>query len=270
MANKLILTADLIRTQLRLMRTNAELSQDEYGKLAHFSGSMVSAVELGQRPLDADYLARADKIFKTGNLFVSLLSLAERDGEPIWFRPWLDAERVAKQLRCFEPNLIPGLLQTPAYARAILRGADDTRTEEEVETLVNARISRQAILTQEHPPQFVAVIEETALRRFVNGYEKVMAEQLLHLLNMAERPHIHVHVLPSNAGLHAGLSGPFVLSRSEEGGWVGHLENQLGGSVVDRTEDVEALLGRWESVRNVALPAGQSLGLIKEIVRPWI
>ncbi|GAB3972283.1 Scr1 family TA system antitoxin-like transcriptional regulator [Plantactinospora veratri] len=269
MSKKLILTADLIRTQLRLMRGNAGLSQDEYGKLAHFSASMVSAVELGQRPLDADYLARADKIFKTGNLFVSLLLLAERDGEPIWFRPWLDAERVAKQLRCFEPNLIPGLLQTPAYARAILRG-DDTLTEDEVEQLVTARMTRQAILTQERPPQLVAVIEENALRRFVNGYEKIMAEQLLHLVTLAERPHVHVHVVPASVGLHLGLSGPFVLARSTDGGWVGHLENQLGGTVVDRTEDVEILLARWESVRNVALPTGQSLDLIKEIAQPWI
>ena len=269
MTRKLVPTADLIRTQLRRMRNAAGLSQEDYGKLAHYSGSMVSAVELGQRPLDAVYLARADEIFQTGDLFVSLLLLAERDGEPTWFRPWLDAERVAKQLRWFESNLIPGLLQTADYARAILRLVD-TLTEDEVEQAVSARLARQAILAQERPPQLVAVIEESALRRFVNGYEKIMAGQLLHLLAWAERPHIHVHVLPATVGLHLGLSGPFVLARSEDGGWVGHLENQLGGTVVDGTEDVETLLARWESVRNEALPRRQSLDLIKEIVQPWI
>jgi len=261
-------TADLIRAQLRRMRNAAGLSQEEYGKRAHYSGSMVSAVELGQRPLDAVYLARADEVFGTGGLFVSLLKLAERDGEPLWFRPWLDAERAAKQLRCFEPTLIPGLLQTEGYARAIIRG-DTTLTEDEVENLVAARLARQAILTQDHPPQLTAVLDESALRRFADGYAEVMAGQLVHLVACAGRPHISVHVIPAQVGLHIGLSGPFVLARSEDGGWVGHLENQLGGAVVDRTEYVATLLDRWESVRNVALPAWQSTDLIEEVMKPW-
>lgn len=173
MATKPVPTADLIRAQLRRMRNVAGMSQEDYGKRAHYSGSQVSAVELGQRPLDEVYLTRADEIFETGGLFVAMLELAKRDGEPTWFRPWLEGERNATQLRCFHPTLI-------------------------------------------------------------------------------------------------GLSGPLVLGRSADGGWVGHLDDQLGGHMADRTEDVETLLATWESVRNDALPSRQSLDLIKEIVRPWI
>jgi transcriptional regulator with XRE-family HTH domain len=261
-------TADLIRDQLRRMRGTARLNQEEYGKRANYSASMVSAVELGQRPLDEVYLARADKVFGTGNLFISLLKLAARDGEPTWFRPWLEAERVATQLRCFEPMLIPGLLQTEDYARAVIRG-DVRLTEDEVEALVAARLARQAILEQEHPPQLTAVLDESALRRFSEEHATVMAGQLAHLIQRAKQPNVSVHVIPTKVGLHIGLSGSFVLARSDDGGWVGHLDNQLGGTVVDRTEDVETLLARWESVRNVALPTWQSIELIEEVMRPW-
>ncbi len=192
----------------------------------------------------------------------------QRDGEPSWFRPWLDAERGAAQLRCFGPALIPGLLQTADYARAIFR-CDTRLNEEQVERLVSARLERQAILDRDDPPQLIAVLDASALDRFADGYDKIMAGQLLHLVACAERPHISVHVLPTGVGLHVGLAGPFVLARSADGGWVGFLDNPLDGVVVDRTEDVATLLDRWENVRNDALPRRQSIELIKEIVRPW-
>ncbi|MBE1488561.1 helix-turn-helix domain-containing protein [Plantactinospora soyae] len=268
MADEPTPTADLIRAQLRRMRATAGLSQEEYGKRAHYSASMVSAVELGQRPLDEVYLARADKVFGTGDLFVSLLKLAARDGEPTWFRPWLEAERAAKQLRCFEPMLIPGLLQTEDYARAVIRG-DVTLTDDEVNALVASRLARQAILDREHPPQVTAVLDESALHRFTEESATVMAGQLTHLITFARQPNVSVHVIPTKVGLHIGLSGSFVLARSDDGGWVGHLDNQLGGTVVDHTEEVEVLLARWESVRNVALPTWQSVELIEEVMKPW-
>jgi len=251
------------------MRTTAKLSQEEFGKRTHYSASMVSAVELGQRPLDAAYLTRADGVLGTGDLFVRLLELAKRDGEPVWFRPWLDAERTATQLRCFESNLIPGLLQTANYARAIFRG-DTSLTEEQIEELVAARMARQAILDRAEPPQFTAVLDEAALDRSAEECVPVLAEQLTHLLACAERPNVSIHVLPRSVGLHIGLTGPFVLARSADGGWVGFMDNQLEGVVMDRTEEVAALLARWESVRNEALPRRQSIELIKELVRPWI
>jgi transcriptional regulator with XRE-family HTH domain len=253
-------TVDLVRAQLRRLRLKADLNQEEFGRKIHYSASMVSAIELGQRPLDRLSLARADEVLETGGLLVSLLDLAKRLGEPVWFRPWLEAERNADQLRCFQPTLIPGLLQTENYARAVLR-FDDTRSEHEVEQQVAARLARQSILTGENPPQFIAVLDEAALRRT----DAIMAEQLAHLLKMAELSHIHIHLIPLGTGLHVGLSGPFALARSADGGWVGHLENQLGGVVVDREDGLATLLARWESVRNEALPSRQSIKLIKEV-----
>ncbi|WP_307804241.1 helix-turn-helix domain-containing protein [Micromonospora echinofusca] len=261
-------TADLIRAQLRRLRTVAGLNQEEFGKLVHYSSSKVSAVELGQHPLDEAFLARADAVLDSGDLLVSLLELARRDGAPSWFRPWLDAERAAEQLFCWEPSLIPGLLQTPNYARAVLR-LDTTLAEAEVDQRVATRLDRQAILDRAQPPQYIVVLDESVLRRCGEGFTLLMAEQLGHLLACAEKPHISVHVVPADAVLHLGLSGPFTLARSTAGGWVGHLEHQLGGILIDNDEEVARLIQIWESVRNDALPRRQSIDLIKEVVETW-
>ncbi|MCX4387282.1 helix-turn-helix transcriptional regulator [Micromonospora peucetia] len=258
--------AAFILGEIRRARGGAGMTQETFGRGAGFSASHVSAVEGGTRALTIDFIKGADRALRTGGLFERLVASL---GAPSWFLPWLDAERTATQLRYFEPNLIPGLLQTDAYARAVLR-LDPRLSDDEIERRVMARVERQVILTREPPPQLVVVVDEQAIRRAGEGSEKVMAEQLTHLLACAERPHISVHVVPADVGLHAGLSGPLSLARLAGGSWVGHLENQLGGDVVDRPEKLDTLFDRWESVRTEALPRRQSLNLIKEVVSPWI
>ncbi|PWR09488.1 DNA-binding protein [Micromonospora acroterricola] len=261
-------TAELIRAQLRRLRLRAELSQEEFGKLVHFSGSQVSAVELGQRPLDRFFLRRADEVLGTGGLLMSLLKLAERDGQPSWLRPWLEAERQAQQMRCYQPTIVPGLLQTENYARAVIR-SDNTISGDEVEKRLAVRMDRQTLLCQADPPVYVAVVEETVLRRADESFQALMAEQVTRLVECADRPHISIHIIPSDIPMHVGLVGPFALARGGDGGWVGHLETQLGGEVVDRDEDVAILLARWESVRSQALSQRQSVELMKEVMTSW-
>ena len=220
-------TADMIRAQLRRLRIAAGMSQEDFGRLVHYSGSMVSALELGQRPLDRLFLARADEVLTTGGLLVYLLKLAERDGQPSWFRPWLDAERTARQLRCFQPTLIPGLLQTENYARAVIR-CDDLLSDDEVDAESTPAWTASPSLQQPEPPQFIAVVDEraAALRRRMRG---LMVEQLTHLIACVDDRRQRAHDSGRN-WVHIGLSGPFTLARGADGGWVGHLENQLAGS----------------------------------------
>ncbi|MET7469041.1 DUF5753 domain-containing protein [Micromonospora sp. NPDC005686] len=219
-------TAELIRTQLRRLRLRAELSQEEFGKLVHFSGSQVSAVELGHRPLDRFFLRRADEVLGTGGLLMSLLTLAERD-------------------------------------------TDDMLAEQEAERRLAVRLDRQAVLAVADPPKFVAVIEETVLRRADESFRGLMSQQVAHLIEASSHPHIAIHIIPADVGLHIGLTGPFTLARGADGGWLGYLENQLGGTVIDKDEDVAILLSRWESVRSEALSRRQSIELMKEVVESW-
>ncbi|WP_433351116.1 DUF5753 domain-containing protein [Micromonospora sp. CA-111912] len=246
------------------MGMNANLSQEEFGRMVHYSASLVSAVDTGTRPLDRVFLARADEALKSGDLLVTLLRIAERDREPSWFKPWLEAERTARQLRLYETTLVPGLFQTENYARAVLR-FNDTFSEAEVERQVAARLARQDILTRQDPPQVVVVLDEGVLSRTAEGLSGIMVEQVGRLIELAELPHVHIHLIPRVTGLRIGSSGPFALARSADGGWVGHLEHQLGGAVVDDEDGVAALLARWENVRTEALPRRQSIDLTKEM-----
>ncbi|WP_432050432.1 helix-turn-helix domain-containing protein [Verrucosispora sp. NA02020] len=261
-------TADLIRAQLRRLRVAAGLSQEEFGKQVHYSPSMVSAVETGSRPYDRSLLARADEVLRSGGLLVALQRIAEREGQPSWFLPWLDAERMARQLRVFQPTLIPALLQTEGYARAVIR-CDDLLSDEEVDRRVAARLDRQTVLTQPEPPQLIAVVDEAVLHRREERFWPVMVHQIEHLIACAERTQVSIHVVPLGVGVHIGLSGPFSLACSEEGGWVAIMENQLTATPTDSETDLATLLARWETVRNEALSRQQSIELLDRVAKSW-
>ncbi|MER7333294.1 MULTISPECIES: Scr1 family TA system antitoxin-like transcriptional regulator [unclassified Micromonospora] len=115
----------------------------------------------------------------------------------------------------------------------------------------------------------VAVIEEAVLRRADESFRGIMTQQITHLTQCVERPHLSVHVIPAEVSTHVGLAGPFTLALGGDGGWVGHLENQLGGTPVDKDEDVAIVIARWESVRSKALPRRQSVELMKKVITSW-
>ncbi|WBB46689.1 helix-turn-helix transcriptional regulator [Verrucosispora sp. WMMA2044] len=260
---------ELIRTQLRRLRAAAGMNQEEFGRRTNYSASLVSAVEVGTRPLDRPYAKRADEVLQTGGMFEELLRTAEVLRQPSWFLPYLEAERNARQLRCYQPTLVPGLLQTERYARAVIR-TDAALTEAGVERRLANRMARQAVLEQDDPPQLVAVIDEVVLRRVDEELKDVLVEQVHHLMELATRPNISVHLVPTGVGMHIGLTGPFTLARGADGGWVANLETQLGGVLADKDDDLTALLSRWETVRNEALSGRQSIELMKDVVKPWI
>ncbi|GGO31999.1 helix-turn-helix domain-containing protein [Micromonospora parathelypteridis] len=257
--------AAFIVGEIRRARGAAGMTQEAFGRGAGFSASHVSAVEGETRALTMDFIKGADRAFKNGGLFERMVG---KLGAPSWFLPWLDAERTATQLRSFQPNLVPGLLQTEAYGRAVIR-CNETLSEDEVEKRLAHRIDRQAILTKTNAPQFVTVIAESVLRRASADFQDTMAGQIKQLTTLAERPNISVHVLPDEVSMHVGLTGPFSLARLPDHKWVAEMENQLGGVVVDRDDDVDTLVSRWEMVRSEALPRRQSLVLMKEVETSW-
>ncbi|MGN9807601.1 helix-turn-helix domain-containing protein [Micromonospora sp. L32] len=190
-----------------------------------------------------------------------------RRRDPIWFRPWQEIEREAVSLRWFEPSVLPGLLQTEAYARAVLSDAG-LIPRGDVERHLAARLARQGILKRDDPPQFTAVVDEAVLRRPVGG-RATMYEQLRALVTTCAEPHIRVHVVPSTVGVYAGLNGPFVIANSHDHRIAGYLDNQLQGQVVSDPEDIAAMMAAWENVRGEALSHWQSVDLITEVAETW-
>ena len=253
--------------ELRQARTGAGMSQEDLGRAINYSSSLVSAVENGQRPPMTEYLMSVDRALNTGGLFERLLTdLVSIDRAPVWLRDWIVFEREALLLRWFQPLLVPGLLQTEEYARAVLEwgGLLDPG---EVERSVASRMERQEILDRPKPPHFIAIIDESVLRRFV-GSTEIMAAQCDHLTASAERNNVYLHVLPASAGAHAGLAGAFILAKAP-GYEVAHLDNNLRAVVVDQRDPVDTLIRKWEALRGEALPRSQSIAKIKEAATSW-
>lgn len=267
MADRPMSTSNFLVRELRHARSAAGLSQEDLGKAINYSSSLISAVEKGQRPPTEEYLALVDRALGTGGLFGRLLKeVVSLDWAPVWLRDWIVLEREATLIRWFEPSLVPGLLQTEAYARAVL-GWGGLMDAAEVEQRVASRLERQEILARPKPPQFVAIIDESVLHRPVGG-AAVMAEQCERLIADAQRPHIAVHILPVAAGGHAGLAGGFIIAKSDDM-QVAHVDNSVHAQVIEKRDVLDSLIPKWEALRGEALPRGQSIELIRDVAKTW-
>ncbi|MFY1688433.1 helix-turn-helix domain-containing protein [Plantactinospora sp. WMMB782] len=255
---------DDLRKTIRRERNRKGLTQDQAGAAVSVSASSIGAFETGRMVPMPDTARALDALFETGTEIQEMSAKARVDGVAPWLRPWTDNERQATLLRWFEHSLIPGLLQTEAYARMILAAGPHRR--DKLDELTAARMARQtAALDRDDPPTLVAIIGEAALRL---GDGALMKDQLEHLVDVGHRPNVHIRVLPMSAGLHAGLAGAFVIASlpGANSPRLAYLDDQLRGRTVADTEEVGELDRTWESLSALALPCGQSRDLILRIV----
>jgi hypothetical protein len=176
----------------------------------------------------------------------------------------IDFEAKATRIQNYEALVVPGLLQTAEYARAIIQGVAPTVSEIELNNLVAARMARQTVLTRANAPQFFAVVDEGALRRPV-GEPGVMHRQLHHLLGVAEQPHVTLRVVPLVAGAYAGLQGPFVVLEFAEEPALVFMENHGTGLFLEEEVDLAAYRLALGTVRHVALAPAATTELIAQI-----
>jgi Predicted transcription factor, homolog of eukaryotic MBF1 len=246
---------------LKFLRAMSGLTQERVAERLNVSTSLIAKFETGRLVPMPDTAAQIDKLYGSGDLVQELSADARRSGPPEWFRQWPDLEREATSLRYHQPTYVPGLLQTEAYARAVL--TTGLLTPDEVEANLAIRLERQvAVFTREKPPVCTFIIDELALLR---GDPAVMKEQLLHIAEMAERPRIFIHVVPRSAGLYAGQMGYFVLASLPGGGDAAYLEDPVGGRVISDPEKLDEFSCLWDAVHSVALPRDMSQDLIRRM-----
>ncbi|MFY1673813.1 helix-turn-helix domain-containing protein [Plantactinospora sp. WMMB334] len=251
--------------ELRLTREARGMTQEDLSRHIPWASSTIGMIESGRRKPPPGFWDAVDAALQTGG---ALGRLALRLGSPQWFVEWSGAEENAASLRSYEALVVPGLLQTEAYARAVLTDAGLTSLEE-AERRLAVRLARQAVLTRPDPVDFTAVLDEGLLHRPVGG-AAVMREQLEALVAAAALPHVRLHVVPASVGAYAGLNGPFVIATAPDRTEAGYLDNQLAGDVVERATDLAALQRAWEAVRSEALPQQQTIELIREVAEKWI
>lgn len=256
---------------LTFFRNRAGLTVDQLGALVYLSPSQLRKVEGGTRAPSDDLVSRCEAIPEMQchgalrELYDSMVDYLKVGIFPGWFQGWPGKEAAAVRLRSFQLVVLPGLMQTERYARAII----STRvgiTADEIDDEVAARIERQAILEREKPPILWIILDEGVLRRPV-GSKEIMREALTHLLEMAHRPNIVAQVIPLDAGAHEGLRGPFVIAEFRDAPDVAYQDTPVSGQIIEDVDAIKELARTSEALQRVTLPETQSLRKIEETIR---
>lgn len=248
-------------------RKAANLTQECLAEITQFSRSLLGFIERGERTPSRNFAQRCDDALKAGGELVRLWEHATRDASPRWFRGWLDVEQEARALHTWQPLVVPGLLQTEEYARAVIRGEPGI-SERQVERAVAARMERQEIFTCADPPLFRAVLDEGVLHRPIGGRE-VMRRQLEHLVAAVESPRIGVQIVPLELGMTTGILGGFVIAQLPGSSDTVYIDSATNGHVTNRLEDVEVIQSRYDALRAEAQPRHASIALIREAEKLW-
>jgi len=265
--------------ELRALRTSAALTSGEAARLVGWHQSKVSRIETGAsgvKPADVRLLLDAYGVADSQlrELLLVLAGSDEDGGRHHWwhayrgilpptYRDFISLESQASAMRTLETSVVPGLLQTPEYARAVTRAAVDGLDDERLDALVEVRLARQDVLRSDRPLELSAVLDEAVLHREIGGPD-VMARQRERLLEAALLPQVRLQVLPFTAGAHVGVTGPFVIfsfsSTSDLDVVV--LDHLTSSLYLERKEDLRAYTEAFDALRIHALSPEESLDYI--------
>ncbi|MFD4032272.1 helix-turn-helix transcriptional regulator [Streptomyces sp. NPDC058637] len=240
------------------------MSQEALGTKIGFSKSQVAMVERGQRPPKGNFIPGADESLGARGALVAVAPKLCVNALPHWFTGFAEEESEAVARHEYENQVMPGLLQTGAYARAVLSGRYPTYDDEDVEAKVAARLARQSLLSRKRLPDISFVLETIALTRPIGGH-RVRKEQLLHLLEVTQLRHVKIQLMSPERQSHPGLDGPFVLLENAERRQLAYVEGQGGSLYVTQQPDLGNLFGKYGLLRAQAYSPEESLEMIEKM-----
>lgn len=264
-------------SELRRLREAADLTIEEVGALLECSASKISRIETGRvgvtprdvRDMLAAYGAAQDTLDE-------LVQLAREARRKAWWDEFGDIapgryvgfEADAESVRTYQGLMVPGLLQSEGYTRALIRGVLPDAAPAEVDRRITLRKARQALLLEEDPLRLHVVIDEAALRRLVGG-PKVMAEQLWRLNEVGKLPNITLQVASFESGGHAGMDGPFVILAFPErlDPDVVYIESKRGDVYLEEPSDVAGYSDMFARLCTQSLDPAASSALIERVAR---
>jgi transcriptional regulator with XRE-family HTH domain len=250
----------LFGSELRRLRIEAGYTQQQLGSRAGLSPAMVGALERASRVPRADYADVFDTLLATGGVLSRVWQDASSRREvPHWFQDALALERRARVIREFEILVVPGLLQTTDYARALETASQHYPDAEKVEQLVTRRTGRWSNLREDLATQFVI---PAGVLRYVIGTPEVMADQMMFLQKRAQEDGVRIQILENAPGLAARY--PFRLMTLNQQP-VAYVEHADGGSVVDHPDRVRTLEEVFHHLQAESLPSQESLTLIRKM-----
>lgn len=268
--------AKRLGSYLRELREDHHLSAATVAARIGKHRSTVHRIENGQTKPDTGLIKELLGVYGVDEAHkLALLDLAENAWQRGWWQEYgtvLDdtfacLEDAAYLIQSWQVQLVPGLLQTEDYARALFSAGSPQPGRDEIEQRVDARIRRRKLLRRTPAPHLHAVLGETALRQEIGGPE-TMTAQLHHLLEMGECDNVTIQALPFAAGAHLGVSGPFVIFDFEhdDDPAVSHTENLSGSAYSESEAALVRFRLAWGDIVNAALPPGESASLIGALI----
>ncbi|MCG7206800.1 helix-turn-helix domain-containing protein [Streptomyces arenae] len=261
-------SSDSLRTfgaVVQALREHAGLSREGFAEQVRFSKHTVASIELGRRMPDESFVEAAEgALGNTGALRRAAAHLARQPGLAAWFRRWARMEATALTLYTYECRLIPGLLQTEAYARTLFTQQLPPLDDTQIEAQWTARAERQRLLRERPNTAFSFILEEGVFLRRTGGTE-VTRELIDHVLRLAELRNVEVQVMPQVQETHAGLHGPMRLLETPENRCFAYCEGQESGQLIADPKVVSVLQMRYARMRSQAHTMRDSVGLLQRM-----
>jgi transcriptional regulator with XRE-family HTH domain len=255
--------AALFGARVRRLRRAAGLTQAELAAKTYVVSTRITQIERASGARPTLELARAlDAALGADNLLIDLWPYVYREAFPDWSRAFMAHSARAVSISEYAAHVVPGLLQTRAYARAVLSVGHSLRGEDHLAERLTARLARQERLHTPDRPELWVVLDEAVLRRPV-GDRSVMQEQLARLLHVAKEPHITLQVLPFDQGAHGVMGGSLTLLTLPDGTEVAYTEGAHFGQLVEDPAEVRRFSVTYDRLRAAALPPLMSLDMIR-------
>ncbi|MFG2598686.1 Scr1 family TA system antitoxin-like transcriptional regulator [Streptomyces sp. NPDC048462] len=258
----------LLGAELRHRREAAGLSQSDLGAPLFLSGSFIGQLESGVRRMQMDQAEKFDEILDADGFFVRNCAALKKSKYPEHFAEAAEAEARAETIREYAPQLIPGLLQTEGYARAVFRDGLPTATERTIDELVAARLERAQLLAHPTVPMLWVVLDEAVLRRKVGG-PAVMAEALRHIAGLIGQHRAIVQVLPFSEGGHAAMGGGLKLMAFSDAPPLAYLDSLGSGQLLDDPLTVRKYELTYDLLMAGACSPSESLALIESVAEDY-
>ncbi|WP_435597416.1 helix-turn-helix domain-containing protein [Streptomyces anulatus] len=260
--------ARMVAEVARTLRIQRGWTQEQLGRELGYSAAAVSAMETCAQPASDAMLVELERVLGNGTgVFETARRFMRMEKYPLQFQDYALLEQAAISLQLFATNVIHGLFQTEAYARALIGGGCPPLSEQRVEELVQLRMERTVLFDRDPLPMIEIIIDEAVLRRVIGG-EEVMREQLLHLVECARRRNVTLLVLPLDAGKYgeyAGDRGSMNLVETSAHEHLVYLEPQDESLLISDPAKVSTYAQRYAKIRSQALGPRESLDLIKRL-----
>lgn len=257
-------TARYFAELLRRFRKSRGLTQAQLGELVHVSDSYVSAIETCERIPSPEFIAAADKALEAGGLLALATEHLAHDRYPAFFKDFAKLEAEALSVWSYSNHVLDGLLQTEEYALTLIGSEFPPLDDEEMNRLVDARMTRKKLFSRKPTAVLSFVIEESVLRRLLGG-RQAMHSQLVHLLSCAALRNVLIQVMPLVRSSHAGLDGPMKVIETPEHKHLAYLEVQGNSHLLADSGEVARFAQRYAMIRTQALGLEESVALIEEL-----